>query len=221
VPGEALLERDGELGVLAAAQRAVTAAAADVRRERWDLIDAQVKQARRDRQGRNASDGLPKIIVGARKRQGHESAGRSRELHAERLQAARGRLEEAEQAVRDDPEIRVDLPGTAVPVGRTVLAVTGLAAARWHPAAAMAATGALGRRRYRSSSCAVWSGSRSPARTARARPPCCAPSRARRRRPASRSAWARRSATCRSGSTSSTIRSPWSTTCERRRRPRR
>jgi len=76
VPGEALLERDGELGVLAAAQRAVTAAAADVRRERWDLIDAQVKQARRDRQGRNASDGLPKIIVGARKRQGHESAGR-------------------------------------------------------------------------------------------------------------------------------------------------
>ena len=36
----------------AAAERAVTAAAADVRREQRDLVDAQVKQATRDRQGR-------------------------------------------------------------------------------------------------------------------------------------------------------------------------
>ena len=35
----------------AAAERAVTAAAADVRREHRDLVDAQVKQARRDRHG--------------------------------------------------------------------------------------------------------------------------------------------------------------------------
>jgi ATPase subunit of ABC transporter with duplicated ATPase domains len=120
----------------AAAERAVSAAAADVRRERRDLADAQVKQARRDRMGRKmaASGSLPKIVANARKRSAQETAGRSRELHAERLQAARDRLDEAGQAVRDDAEIRVDLPATAVPVGRTILTVTGLAGAHWHPA---------------------------------------------------------------------------------------
>ena len=112
----------------AAAERAVTAASATVRREHRDFVDAQVKQARRDRQGRKvaASGGLPRIVAYARKRAAQETAGRSRELHAERLQTARDRLQEAEQAVRDDAEIRVELPGTAVPAGRTVLTVTGL-----------------------------------------------------------------------------------------------
>ncbi len=121
----------------AAAERAVTTAAADVRREHRDLVDAQVKQARRDRMGRQvaASGGLPRIVAYARKRAAQETAGRSRELHAARLQAARDRLGEAEQAVRDDAEIRVDLPATAVPAGRTVLTMTGLAGPHWHPAA--------------------------------------------------------------------------------------
>ena len=120
----------------AAAERAVSSAAADVRREQRDLVEAQVKQARRDRMGRKvaASGGLPKIVAYARKRAAQETAGRSRGLHAGRLEAARGRLEEAEQAVRDDAEIRVDLPGTAVPAGRTVLTVAGLGGTRWHPA---------------------------------------------------------------------------------------
>jgi ATPase subunit of ABC transporter with duplicated ATPase domains len=86
-----------------------------------------------------ASGSIPRIVAHARKRAAQETAGRSRELHSERLQAARDRLEEAEQAVRDDAEIRVDLPGTAVPAGRTVLTVTGLDGAHWHPAAAGAA----------------------------------------------------------------------------------
>jgi ATPase subunit of ABC transporter with duplicated ATPase domains len=121
----------------AAAGRAVTAAAADVRREQRDLVDAQVKQARHDRMGRKvaASGSLPRIVAHARKRTAQETAGRSRELHSERLEASRGRLDEAEQAIRDDAEIRVDLPATAVPAGRTVLTVTGLDGAHWHPAA--------------------------------------------------------------------------------------
>jgi ATPase subunit of ABC transporter with duplicated ATPase domains len=121
----------------AAAERAVAGAAAQVRAERRDLIEAQVKQARRDRLGRRAaaSGSMPPIVAHARKRHAQETAGRSRELHAERLQAARDQLEEAKQAVRDDAEIRVELPGTAVPAGRTVLTVTGLAGAGWHPAA--------------------------------------------------------------------------------------
>jgi ATPase subunit of ABC transporter with duplicated ATPase domains len=126
----------------AAAERAVSSAAADVRREQRDLVEAQVKQARRDRMGRKvaASGGLPRIVAYARKRAAQETAGRSRGLHAERLEAARGRLDEAEQAVRDDAEIRVDLPGTAVPAGRTVLAVAGLDGTRWHPASPAPAT---------------------------------------------------------------------------------
>jgi ATPase subunit of ABC transporter with duplicated ATPase domains len=125
----------------AAAERAVAAASAKVRREQRDLVEAQVKQARRDRQGRQvaASGGLPRIVAYARKRAAQETAGRSRELHAERLQGARDRLEEAERAVRDDAQIRVDLPGTALPAGRTVLTVTGLDAPHWHPAATAAA----------------------------------------------------------------------------------
>jgi ATPase subunit of ABC transporter with duplicated ATPase domains len=120
----------------AAAERAVSSAAADVRREQRDLVEAQVKQARRDRMGRKvaASGGLPRIVAYARKRAAQETAGRSRGLHAGRLEAARGRLDEAEQAVRGDAEIWVDLPGTAVPAGRTVLTVTGLDGTRWHPA---------------------------------------------------------------------------------------
>ena len=185
----------------AAAERAVTAASAEVRREQRDLVEAQVKQARRDRQGRRvaASGSLPRIVSYARKRAAQETAGRSGELHSERLQAARDRLEEAEQAVRDDAEIRVDLPGTAVPAGRTVLTVTGLDGAHWHPAAtaATAATRPACRparppsRPSRSSSSAARSGSPSPDRTERARPPCCGPSRAWRPVPGSPSGWAR------------------------------
>jgi ATPase subunit of ABC transporter with duplicated ATPase domains len=120
----------------AAAGRAVATATADVRREHRDLVEAQTKQARRDRQGRKvaASGGLPRIVTYARKRAAQETAGRSGELHAERLQAARDRLGEAEQSVRDDAEIRVDLPATTVPAGRTVLTVTGLGGRHWHPA---------------------------------------------------------------------------------------
>jgi ATPase subunit of ABC transporter with duplicated ATPase domains len=126
----------------AAAERAVTAAAADVRRQRRDLVEAQVKQATRDRQGRKlaASGSIPKIVANARKVHAQESAGRSRELHTERLAAARDRLSDAEQALRDDKEIRVDLPATAVPAGRTVLTLTGLSAPHWHPASPIPAS---------------------------------------------------------------------------------
>jgi ATPase subunit of ABC transporter with duplicated ATPase domains len=127
----------------AAALRTVTAAEAAVRREKRDLVSSETKQARRDRQGRRvaASGSLPRIVASARKRSAQETAGRSRELHLERLTAARSRLAEAEEAVRDDDTIRISLPGTAVPAGRTVLSVTGLDGA-WHPAAAAAGDGA-------------------------------------------------------------------------------
>jgi ATPase subunit of ABC transporter with duplicated ATPase domains len=127
----------------AAARRAVTSAAADVRRERRDLIENQVKQARRDRMGRAlaASGSLPPIIAGARKRAAEVSAGKSRDVALGRIADARARLSEAEEALRDDAAIRISLPGTAVPAGRTVLTVQGLDGrwAPWHAASGTAA----------------------------------------------------------------------------------
>ncbi|MFI7007849.1 ATP-binding cassette domain-containing protein, partial [Streptomyces sp. NPDC050145] len=47
--------------------------------------------------------------------------GKHRIMHEEKLAEAKERLDEAVEAVRDDDEIRVDLPFTAVPPGRQVL----------------------------------------------------------------------------------------------------
>ena len=122
----------------AAAQRLVSAAAASLRRERRDLIESQVKQARRDRQGRSlaASGSIPRIVAGGRKRAAQVSAGKARDVALDRLSGARERLAEAGDALRDDATIRIALPGTAVPAGRTVLTVRGLGRrwAPWHPA---------------------------------------------------------------------------------------
>jgi ATPase subunit of ABC transporter with duplicated ATPase domains len=118
-----------------AAERAVTTATAAVKREHRDLVDTATKQARRDRHGRQlaASGSLPRIVANARKRHAQETAGASRELHEQRLEDARAKLAAAQQRLRDEPEIHVDLPGTRVPAGRTVLRVTGLDEARWPP----------------------------------------------------------------------------------------
>ena len=112
----------------AAARRAVSAAAADVRREHRDLMRAQTKQARRDRHGRqlSASGSLPHAAAGARQRSAQETAGRSRDTALARIADAQARLAEAGEVVRDDDAIAISLPGTAVPVGRTVLRLRGL-----------------------------------------------------------------------------------------------
>jgi ATPase subunit of ABC transporter with duplicated ATPase domains len=64
--------------------------------------------------------------MGARKRAAQESAGKHRVMHEEKLAEAKDRLDDAVEAVRDDDEIRVDLPYTAVPPGRTVLTLENL-----------------------------------------------------------------------------------------------
>ncbi|MEU3245015.1 ABC-F family ATP-binding cassette domain-containing protein [Streptomyces sp. NPDC006875] len=106
-----------------AAERMVRVAEADLRKQKRELVDAQVKLARRKRYGQKMNDQKrePKIVMGARKRAAQESAGKHRIMHEERLTEARERLDDAVEAVRDDDEIRVDLPYTAVPPGRTVL----------------------------------------------------------------------------------------------------
>ncbi|MEU6687472.1 ABC-F family ATP-binding cassette domain-containing protein [Streptomyces sp. NPDC046832] len=115
-----------------AAERMVRVAESDFRKQRRELADAQVKLARRKRYGQKMWDQKrePKIVMGARKRAAQESAGKHRIMHEEKLAEARERLDEAVEAVRDDDEIRVDLPYTAVPPGRTVLTLQDLGL-RW------------------------------------------------------------------------------------------
>ncbi|MFE1438805.1 ABC-F family ATP-binding cassette domain-containing protein [Streptomyces sp. NPDC058739] len=106
-----------------AAERMVRVAESDLRKQKRELADAHLKLARRKRYGQKMWDTKrePKIVMGARKRAAQESAGKHRIMHEEKLAEAKDRLDEAVEAVRDDDEIRVDLPYTAVPPGREVL----------------------------------------------------------------------------------------------------
>ncbi|WP_425487208.1 ATP-binding cassette domain-containing protein [Mycolicibacterium sediminis] len=70
--------------------------------------------------------GLPKIVAGRMKRNAQESAGRSDDVHAKRVDEARQRLDGAERAIRDDDVVVLDLPDTEVPAGRTVITATGV-----------------------------------------------------------------------------------------------
>jgi ATPase subunit of ABC transporter with duplicated ATPase domains len=119
-----------------AAQRA---AASDVRnaelmlkREKRQMQQARERAARRSgTAARNVKDaGIPKIVAGKLKRDAQESAARSDDVHAKRIDDARARLDSAERAVRDDDAIVLDLPDTDVPVGRTVLAARGVQISR-------------------------------------------------------------------------------------------
>ncbi|GHF53585.1 ABC-F family ATP-binding cassette domain-containing protein [Streptomyces morookaense] len=111
-----------------AAERLVRTAESDVRKQQRELADARVKLARRKRYGQKMWDSKrePKIVMGARKRQAQVSAGKHRILHEDRLAEAKERLGEAVDAVRDDDVIRIDLPATAVPPGRSVLTLQDL-----------------------------------------------------------------------------------------------
>ena len=64
---------------------------------------------------------VPKIVANNRRSEAQVSAGKHRILHTERLDQARERLDEAVEAVRDDEEIRIELPYTKVHPGRAVL----------------------------------------------------------------------------------------------------
>ncbi|MEV6425860.1 ATP-binding cassette domain-containing protein [Streptomyces sp. NPDC051662] len=106
-----------------AAERMVRVAEADVQRQKRELTEAQQKLAKRVRYGQKMYDTKrePRAVMRMRKRTAQESAGKHRVMHTERLAEARERLDEAVDAVRDDDEIRIELPGTTVHPGRDVL----------------------------------------------------------------------------------------------------
>ncbi|MER7190439.1 ABC-F family ATP-binding cassette domain-containing protein [Streptomyces flaveolus] len=111
-----------------AAERMVRVAEADLRKQKRELSDAHVVLSRRKRYGQKMYDTKrePRAVMKLRKRTAQESAGKYRIMHEEKLAEAKERLDDAVEAVRDDDEIRVDLPYTAVPPGRSVLTLRDL-----------------------------------------------------------------------------------------------
>ncbi|QDY79930.1 ABC-F family ATP-binding cassette domain-containing protein [Streptomyces qinzhouensis] len=106
-----------------AAERMVRVAEADVRRQKRELTEAQSKLAKRRRYAHKSQveKRVPKVVANTLKGAAQQSAGKHRAVHAERLAGARERLDEALEAVRDDDEIRIELPYTTVHPGREVL----------------------------------------------------------------------------------------------------
>ncbi|MCP2315928.1 ATPase components of ABC transporters with duplicated ATPase domains [Nocardia amikacinitolerans] len=106
-----------------AARSAVREARNDVRRQAQELVETRVKLDRRQRYGKKQAENMPKILAGARKRAAQVSAGKLRNTHIERLDTAKEQLKQAEELVRDDKEIRIELPDTRLYPGQEVLAL--------------------------------------------------------------------------------------------------
>lgn len=103
------------------AQRAVRDANALLAGEQRQRIEADTKLARHARQGRKSAEGMPKVLANERRKQAEQSAGKVKGTMANREAAAAAALSEAQDALPSERRITIELPGTAVPMGRSVL----------------------------------------------------------------------------------------------------
>ncbi|GAA1861088.1 ABC-F family ATP-binding cassette domain-containing protein [Microbacterium koreense] len=115
-----------------AARRGERAAAQSVRREKRDRIAAETVIARRAAMGRKAQleRRVPKIVAGNLSRTAQVSAAKLRGDSQDRESTARAALESAQDRVRDDETIIIDLPDPQVAPGRR-LATIGDAERAW------------------------------------------------------------------------------------------
>ncbi|WP_114201574.1 ABC-F family ATP-binding cassette domain-containing protein [Janibacter anophelis] len=106
-----------------AAADAVRSAGQDVRRQRRDRIEAEVKLAGRRRIAERdyANKRAPRIVMKTWGMQAEQAAAKHRHLHDDRLDRANEALTDAESRVREHRSVRIELPATRVPAGRTVL----------------------------------------------------------------------------------------------------
>jgi ATPase subunit of ABC transporter with duplicated ATPase domains len=109
-----------------AAEQAVTSARSEVRRQRNDVLEAERVLAQRRRVAKKAGVGMGKAERDYKQNRSERSSAKYRRTHADRLADARGRLGEAQTRLREDREIRIELPGTEVPRGRVVLTLDGV-----------------------------------------------------------------------------------------------
>ncbi|PYI40208.1 ABC transporter [Arthrobacter psychrolactophilus] len=103
------------------AQRMVRDAGARLATEKRQRIEAETKIARRAKQGRKAASGMPAILANERRKHAEQSAGKARGTMGERESEAALALADAKDALPSETRIRIALPDTGVPSGRTVL----------------------------------------------------------------------------------------------------
>ncbi|MFI9511351.1 ATP-binding cassette domain-containing protein [Nocardia sp. NPDC052566] len=106
-----------------AARAAVRDARSDVRKQSRELVEAHIKLDRRLRYGQKMWDSKrePKIVMAERKRQAQVSAGKLRNNHIEKVDKAKDQLQQAQEMLREDREIRVKLPDTRLYPGQDVI----------------------------------------------------------------------------------------------------
>ncbi|MFQ6331152.1 ABC-F family ATP-binding cassette domain-containing protein [Nocardia sp. CWNU-33] len=111
-----------------AARAAIRDARSDVRKQARELVEARIKLDRRLRYGQKMWDTKrePKIVMNERKRQAQVSAGKLRNNHIEKVDTAKEQLQQAQELLRDDREIRVDLPDTRLYPGQDVIDLDGV-----------------------------------------------------------------------------------------------
>ncbi|MEV1026745.1 ABC-F family ATP-binding cassette domain-containing protein [Streptomyces sp. NPDC050264] len=110
------------------AEKNIRNAEQELKREKRELQQARERAERRQSNAaRNLkSAGLPRIFAGNMKRGAQESAGRAGQMHAARVGEAKGRLDEAGRALRDEQRLTLELPDTQVPAGRNLFLGEGM-----------------------------------------------------------------------------------------------
>lgn len=98
------------------AQAAVANAANDLRKQRREMVNAQITLDRRARTAAKAEreKRVPKIIAHLRRDAAEKSAGRFRNEHRDDVTAAAGRLESVRDDVRSDRGARITMPYVAL-----------------------------------------------------------------------------------------------------------
>ena len=111
-----------------AAEQTVRSLRQEVTREKREEQQARERTERRAGTAKRnlAGAGLPRIVAGNRKRASEVAAGKSRQVHAERQDSARARMNEAAEAVRGTPAVDLALPATRVPSAKMIFEGSGL-----------------------------------------------------------------------------------------------
>lgn len=107
-----------------AAMAAATTAAGDLRKQKRELVDAQIKLDRRTRTAAKAQreKRVPKIVAHLRRDAAQVSAGKLRNAHRDDVSAAAARLDARRDEIRDDRSARISVPTTEVATHAQVIA---------------------------------------------------------------------------------------------------
>jgi len=110
-----------------AARQALRTAEQLLRVERRQRIEAEQKIAHGERQGRKdrANRKFVPAAINTRRNSAEKTAGARRGMLDARVDTARAAVEQAEQRVREDDRIRLDLPDPAVPASRRIAELVG------------------------------------------------------------------------------------------------